>query len=132
MPWDMEEHVKGGVSVTIDSEGTQFVRSVKGNYVATYFWNSTIGEDCRLPEFVRHMLYEQRDAHRHCFRLHRSYRLGTLTGCQNGNIAKAYWNRYDWYEDAGMWFGERPRSRWRVGSVAKRVVVCNPSDYLPV
>ena len=129
----MEERIKGGWSVTIYSDGRQIVGELhRETPVFTFFWNMPVTDDHIMPEFVRHMLYEQRDAHRHCFRLHRSYRLVTLTGCQNGNIAKAYWNRYDWYEDAGMWFGERPRSRWRVGLVAKRVVVCNPSEYLPV
>jgi hypothetical protein len=119
--WDIEESIKGGCVVTMNSEGTQTVRSVKGGYLATYFWNSTVGEDCRLPEFVRHMLYEQRNRFRTHFRLHRSYRWGAW----GSKVTRVRWsvNR-----PVLTWFA----ATWRKGLVAKRVRVCNPSEYLPV
>lgn len=72
----MEEHIKGGWSVTMYSDGRQIVGELhRETPVFTFFWNMPVTDDHIMPEFVRHMLYEQRDAHRHCFRLHRSYRL---------------------------------------------------------
>ncbi len=50
-------------------------------------------DDTKLPQVAKNLVYQARNGLRHCFRLHRSYRLGTW-GCRSWVTVKVKLSRY--------------------------------------